>query len=59
MTDLAWVIEHARFEGLDLATALRIARTAPSYLSGPSAGQLTALRDLDRSMAAIAAQRRH
>lgn len=60
MTDIASVIERARFEGRDLATALRIARVMLSYLSGPnpSADQLRALRDFDQSMAAIAAERK-
>lgn len=57
MTDIASVIERARCEGRDLATALRIARATLTYLSGPnpSADQQAALRDFDRSMAAIAA----
>ncbi|MDQ0447722.1 hypothetical protein [Methylobacterium aerolatum] len=57
MTDIASVIERARREGRDLATALRIARATLTYLSGPNptADQRAALRDFDQSMAAIAA----
>ncbi len=53
MTDVAAVIERARVEGRDLATALRIARATLGYLSSPSPNenQIKALRALDQRLA--------
>ena len=56
MTDVAAIIERARSEGRDLATALRIARATLDYLSSPvpDAEQVKALRALDHHLAEIA-----
>jgi len=52
MADVAAVIEHARREGRDLATALRIARVTLAYVSGPEPDpeQARALADIDRHL---------
>ena len=55
MADVAAVIEQARREGRDLATALRIARVTLAYVSGPNpdAEQAKALEDFDRHLKTI------
>jgi len=52
MADVAAVIEQARREGRDLATALRIARVTLAYVSGPEPGpdQAQALAEIDRRL---------
>jgi DNA-binding Xre family transcriptional regulator len=52
MTDVAAIIERARIEGRDLATALRIARATLGYLSSPKPTeiQITALKALDHHL---------
>ncbi len=55
MADVAAVIEQARHEGRDLATALRIARVTLAYVSGPDPDpeQVEALKDFDRALKRI------
>lgn len=52
MADVATVIEQARREGRDLATALRIARVTLAYLSGPQPDpeQARALEAFDKQL---------
>ncbi|GAB6841108.1 hypothetical protein JCM2811A_01090 [Methylorubrum rhodinum] len=52
MADVATVIEQARREGRDLATALRIARVTLAYISGPQPDpeQTRALEAFDRQL---------
>lgn len=52
MADVATVIEQARREGRDLATALRIARVTLAYISGPQPDpeQARALEAFDRQL---------
>ncbi|GJE74145.1 MULTISPECIES: hypothetical protein [Methylorubrum] len=52
MADVATVIEQARREGRDLATALRIARVTLAYVSGPEPDpdQARALEAIDRQL---------
>ncbi|MEH3117394.1 MAG: hypothetical protein PGN25_07240 [Methylorubrum populi] len=52
MADVAAVIEQARREGRDLATALRIARVTLAYVSGPEPepAQTRALEAIDRQL---------
>ena len=52
MADVAAVIEQARREGRDLATALRIARVTLAYVSGPNPDpeQVEALETFDRHL---------
>ncbi len=59
MTDVSVIIEQARLEGRDLATALRIARATLHYVSSPDpdANQRRALRALDERLAEIAGGR--
>ena len=56
MADVAAVIEQARREGRDLATALRIARVTLAYVSGPNPDpeQARALEAFDRHLKDIA-----
>lgn len=55
MADVAAVIEEARREGRDLATALRIARVTLAYVSGPEPEpeQARALDAIDRQLRAL------
>ncbi|MEE7456846.1 MULTISPECIES: hypothetical protein [Methylobacteriaceae] len=55
MADVAAVIEEARREGRDLATALRIARVTLAYVSGPEPEpeQARALEAIDRQLRAL------
>ena len=55
MADVAAVIEDARREGRDLATALRIARVTLAYVSGPEPEpeQARALEAIDRQLRAL------
>lgn len=55
MADVAAVIEEARREGRDLATALRIARVTLAYISGPEPEpeQARALEAIDRQLRAL------
>ncbi|MFC6388274.1 hypothetical protein [Methylorubrum zatmanii] len=55
MADVAAVIERARSEGRDLATALRIARVTLAYVSGPEPEpeQARALEAIDRQLRAL------
>ena len=52
MMDVAAVIEQARREGRDLATALRIARVTLAYVSGPDpdSEQAKALKEFDQQL---------
>ena len=52
MADVAAVIDKARQEGRDLATALRIARVTLAYVSGPEPApeQARALEAIDRQL---------
>lgn len=52
MADVAAVIDQARREGRDVATALRIARVTLAYLSGPNPDpdQAKALKELDETL---------
>lgn len=52
MADVAAVIDQARREGRDLATALRIARVTLAYVSGPEPEpeQARALEAIDRQL---------
>ncbi|GEP00753.1 hypothetical protein [Methylobacterium haplocladii] len=56
MADVAAVIEQARLEGRDLATALRIARVTLAYVSGPNPDpeQAKALESFDQHLKTIA-----
>ncbi len=56
MTDVATVVEQARREGRDLATALRIARVTVAYLSGPEPDpeQAKVLAEFDRQLQSMA-----
>ncbi|GJE26502.1 hypothetical protein [Methylobacterium organophilum] len=56
MVDVAAVIDEARREGRDLATALRIARVTLAYVSGPHPDpeQAKALAAIDRHLKEIA-----
>lgn len=58
MADVAAVIEQARREGRDLATALRIARVTLAYVSGPNPDpdQAKALQEFDRTLKDIGGQ---
>lgn len=55
MADVASVIEQARREGRDLATALRIARVTLAYVSGPNPDpdQAKALEQIDQHLKAM------
>ena len=55
MADVAAVIEEARREGRDLATALRIARVTLASVSGPEPEpeQARALEAIDRQLRAL------
>lgn len=55
MIDVAAVLEHARREGRDLVTALRIARVTLAYVSGPTPDrkQTDALDTMDRHLEAM------
>ncbi|MCJ2027898.1 hypothetical protein MKK50_00435 [Methylobacterium sp. J-043] len=55
MADVATVIDQARREGRDLATALRIARVTLAYVSGPEPepDQARALEALDQQIRAL------
>ena len=55
MADVAAVIEQARREGRDLATALRIARVTLAYVSGPNPDpeQAKAIEAFDRHLKKI------
>ena len=55
MADVAAVIEQARREGRDLATALRIARVTLAYVSGPNPDpdQAKALQEMDEHLKEI------
>lgn len=52
MADVAAVIEQARREGRDLATALRIARVTLAYVNGPDPNpeQTRAIEAFDRQL---------
>jgi hypothetical protein len=56
MADVAAVIEQARREGRDVATALRIARVTLAYVSGPNPDpeQAKTLENFDRHLKTIA-----
>ena len=55
MADVAAIIEQARREGRDLATALRIERVTLAYVSGPDPDreQSQALETIDRHLETI------
>lgn len=55
MMDVAAVIEQARREGRDLATALRIARVTLAYVSGPDPDteQTKVLKEFDQELRRI------
>ncbi|GEP08426.1 hypothetical protein [Methylobacterium gnaphalii] len=55
MADVAAVIEQARREGRDVATALRIARVTLAYVSGPNPDpeQAKTLESIDQHLKTI------